>query len=221
MRIVTSALLSLLLLVAACGGDSDDDAGSAGGGSVEEWCAFATDFEALGDEFDTIDPSDPDAIRTLFERADEALDRARNAAPSEISSEVGAFADSFAELGDAFEEVDFNIFDLDLSTVEDLTAAGDEANDTIEAFNERECGIEADDDEGSDEGSDDDFDPSAGTLREQLVDTFVAQGFTQEEASCIADTADLQLVASGDTSSLLQVFEDCGIDLTRLAELGG
>ncbi|MEM9608658.1 MAG: hypothetical protein AAGA99_14635 [Actinomycetota bacterium] len=220
MRKLTLTLLAVLFVAASCGGDSDD---SSSGGSLEDWCGLANEFDSVGDSFDAIDPTDPDAVRDVFEQADDALGRIRSAAPDAISDDVNTFVDAFGELSSAIADADYNLFDADLSVIEEAGDRVDTASASIEAFNQSECGIEGDSDDESDDdsGDDSDFDPAAGTLREQLVDTFIQQGFTPDEASCIAENADLGAVAGGDTASLLEVFESCGIDLSRLAELGG
>ncbi len=67
------------------------------------------------------------------------------------------------------------------------------------------------------------FDPAGGTLREQMVAQFESIGLSSDEASCIASNLDFNdpAVQSGDIASMLSVFEECGIGIDRLAELGG
>ena len=68
-----------------------------------------------------------------------------------------------------------------------------------------------------------DFNLGDGTIREQLVAQFVSIGMANEEAECIADNLNFgdPAVQSGDIGAMLGVFEECGIGLDRLAELGG
>ncbi|MEO1060104.1 MAG: hypothetical protein AAFZ07_01710 [Actinomycetota bacterium] len=222
MRTALLLFASLALVLVSCG-DSDDGGSSA---SAEDWCSLSADFEAIGDDFDALEPTDPDSIRALFDRAAEFLDRARASAPDEISDDVDTFADAFGELDSALRDADFNLLDADLSVLEEAGDRVSGADDSIQAYNERECGIEADpeepdegDDEGSDEG-DSDFDPSAGSLRDQLVTQFTNQGFSEAEATCLADNLDPSML-DGNESAVLAIFEQCDIDLSRLAELFG
>jgi hypothetical protein len=52
---------------------------------------------------------------------------------------------------------------------------------------------------------------------------FEQMGLTAEEASCLADNLDISQLSGGgtpDTSQILNLFTECGIDLSRLAEIG-
>ena len=225
MRNALLLLVPFVLVVAACG-DSDES----GGGSAESWCPLATDFEAIGDDLDALGPGDPDALRDAFNRGSALLEQAEGAAPAEISDDVSTFVAAFGELDSALRDADFDLFDVDLSALEEAGERVDSSQDAIDAYNERECGIEADSDDdtdGSDDGDESDdsddggFDPSAGSLREQLVTTFVDQGFSQDEAECSAEGVDPAVLAEGDESAILGVFDQCGIDLSRIAELAG
>ena len=218
MRRALLLFVPLALVVAACG-DSDDGASSA---PAEDWCGLAAEFEAVGDGFDALEPSDPDGIRDLFDGASALLDRARASAPEEISDDVDTFADGFGELDSALRDVDFNIFDVDLSVLEDSGDRIDAANDAIEAYNERECGIAPEPDDADDDADDEsDFDPSAGSVREQLADQFVQQGFSEGEATCLAESIDPAMLQEGDQTAILEIFDTCDIDIARLAELFG
>ncbi len=210
MRRALLLFVPLVLLAAACG-DSDES-----GASAEDWCDLAREVEAL--DFESVDPTDPEALRTFFDDAGAVMGRIRASAPDEISDAANTFADQFEALTDAVREADFNFFDADLSAIEDIESSGD----AIEAYNERECGIESDSDDTDDEDSDDgDFDPSAGSVREQLAAQFVQQGFSEDEANCLAESLDPAMLQDGDQSAVLEIFDACDIDIARLAELFG
>lgn len=224
MKRVLPLLFVSALALAACG---DDDGGSA---SVDAWCDLSRELDSgetpLDDEATM---TDPDSAREAFEEFNEILDDASDAAPDEISDDFETLRDGFREFEDAFADADYNFMDLDMSVFEGLEAEMDEASDAIDQFNEEECGIESDGDdtdtteatggEGDDDATDDTgFDVGDGTIREQMVEQFVASGFTEEEANCIADNLDI--AAGGDASAMMDVFSECGIDLERMAELG-
>jgi hypothetical protein len=236
-------VVPLLLAASACGdddddaasdtaeaveGESDDDGG--GGGSESEWCELAVEVEELDAVFGDFDPTDPDAMRNAFAEFGDVLDRAADAAPSEIEDDIEQTVDAFNQLRDALEDVDYNFLEIDPADLEFLDNPDVEAaSERVEEFNAEECGIEADDepdattadDETDTTTADDDSALGEGTIREQMIAGFVASGFTEEEAECLIDNVDLtDPDLASDTAGMLEVFDDCGIDMSRLAELG-
>jgi hypothetical protein len=228
-----------LLAVAACGGD--DDGGSASGG---DWCDLAREVESTFDEGDAVDFTDPAAVEEQFRNSVEVLDNAVGSAPDEIREDVQTTVDAFEELVGLLEDVDFDFLAIDTERFEEIGTRAEEASARIEEYNETECGIPAsgseEDTEGTVAGDDssegtvaddsgDSGDDSAGTLpdggsvREMLVQQFTAIGLSEEEATCLADKVDLNdpAMTSGDPSAMLDLFDECGIDMARLAELGG
>lgn len=231
-----------LVLLAACGGDDESsdetspaatsdtatsDGGGEGGSDPDSaWCVAARDIQDLSDAGDALDFTDPEAVQEQFTSFRDALEDAIDEAPDEIQEDVEASKAAFDEIIEALEAADWNFLDIDTALFEELGTRAEEAGDRIEAYNERVCGIEA---------SDDDEEPTSssvpgtategasGTLREQLVAQFVATGFTEEEANCLADNFDFSdsALTEGDTTAILELFETCGIDLDRIAELGG
>ena len=179
MRRVFVSLSALLLLATACGDDS---------ASAADWCDFAQEVE---DQLDTAaDNQDPGGYR----QAAQLIEDARDSAPPEIREAVDTSAEGFNAIVEALDANDDNLLaafddvsaELDL---DELSAAGDQ----IEAFNEAECGIGADDDGDSDSDSGDSdsgdsdsgdsdggFDPDAnGTLSQQLAEEL---GISDEQA---------------------------------------
>ncbi len=234
------AVSSLFLFAAACGddGDSSDDASSEdatddtdasddsesddGDGSAADsaWCDVARDIEERDEALDEAQTLGREELREAYDNFVSALDDVRDDAPDEIREDVEVAADAAQEFFDALDDVDFNILDLDLSSLQEVTTDLEGASDRIEEYNERVCGIPADDDDTS---SDDTiFDPGSGTIREQIVEQFVDSGFTQEEAECLADNIDVSdpAFAEGDVAAMMELFEECGLDMERLAELG-
>jgi hypothetical protein len=221
-RKLTATLAVVPLLFGACGGSSSS---SADGATAQSWC----DFEAG------------------IIQVQSFVQRLPNEAPDEIKEPAQKLADGTQMLVDALKAADYNILDADLSFLEESTldAELDAASDKLDAYTETNCdrsfssddgesspatdpdtGVASDDtvDAGDDSGEEPgDFNPGDGTIREQLVAQFVSIGLANEEAECIADNLDFgdPAVQSGDIGAMLGVFEECGIGLDRLAELGG
>jgi hypothetical protein len=235
-RRFTLLLTIPLLAVAACGGDD--------GGSAADWCDLATQIDSSFDEGDDFDFTDPEAVEQQLARSSDLLDGAVDAAPDEIKDDVEATVEGWKLLVAEFASADFDVMNVDVDKMDELSAAFDEASGRVEEFNETECGITTDDTTAGDTDDTDDTDdtvadedtegadatvpssgsaPSDGTLRQVLINQFTSLGLTEDEATCIADKVDLTdpAMASGDPTAMLGLFEECGLDLARIAELGG
>lgn len=213
-------------LAAACG---DDDSGEAGGGTPEEWCA-ALDLGAEGDAvMEGLTASSPEQVEAGMQRMEQIVDDLEAAAPPEIADDVSFLASYTRDISSALADADYVLFDTDLSAFADQEQQLDEVQASIDEYTVQECGQPFGDDDSADASTsgDDaesgDFDPEAGTIREQLVTQFVTIGFTQDEAECIADGVDPTDadVLSGDEQAIIALFEACDIPPSRLAELGG
>lgn len=217
-------------LLIGCGSDS-------GGGSVADWCEFAAEAEVVDETFDSLG-ADSGSIEEGLKQVKSIAEDLPGKAPSEIQEPAKVLSESALDIVKAFEDANFNLLDADLSFLEDqdLNNRIDAANAELDEYTQRECGRSfagADDsgdtgdsgggDTGDDSNDDSGFDPSAGTLREQLVTQFESIGLSNAEATCIADNLDFNdpAVQSGDIASMLDVFDQCGIGLDRLGELGG
>lgn len=233
-------LLGAVLLVGCGGSDSDDLSASAA-----DWCSFAADAEVVDETFDSLG-NDPGSIEDGLKQVRSIAEELPRRAPAEIKSQAEVLSDGALQIVDAFEEADFNLLDADLSFLDDqaLSDRMDAANAEIDEYTQRECGRNfggddtandpagddpagddpaGDDPAGDDPADDGGFDPSAGTLREQLIVQFESIGLTNAEATCIADNLDFNdpAVQSGDVAAMLDVFGQCNISLDRLGELGG
>jgi len=222
---LTAVTLGLAVLGTACGDDSSS------GGSVESWCDLmgpANEVEAIFDSFETLDP---DALKAGLDEVEEVNNQLVAAAPDEIKDDARTLNEYTEGLITSVRDADYVLFDADLSFLggEAEQAALEEANVNLDTYSIENCGqaFGSDDtDSGGDTetgGDDADFDPEAGTIRDQLVSQFVAIGFTQHEAECMADGVDPtdESILSGDQDAILGLFDACGIPLSRLAELGG
>lgn len=188
-----------------------------------DWCAAARDVEAAGDPFDAagFDFTDPASVEVAFGDILLALENARAVAPPEIADAVETSYNGFLQLRDALAEVDYDFLRADLAVIDELDVEMNTAVDEIGVYNEAVCGIPADG-PSDDDVDDSDFDPSAGSIRDQTVAQLVVQGFTQQEAECIFDQIDLtDPDLASDMNVIIEVFEICEIDLARLAELAG
>ena len=191
-----------------------------------DWCVAARDLDVRSDALDDLDFTDPAAIEAAFTEMITLYEGAVGLAPPELEDAVELSFSEILEFEAALKTAGYDILNADLSALEDAGDAAQAANDEIDLYNEQVCGIAADDDDpindlGADDG-DGGFDPGAGTIREQTIAALVAQGFTEDESACIFDNFDFSDPdAVGDEGSLIAMFEMCGIDLARLAELGG
>jgi hypothetical protein len=224
---LAAAGTALAFVAASCGGDSS-------GATAESWCDFAEESDVVDDVFDSLG-ADPSQVESGLKQVEGFVQQLPDEAPEEIADDAKVLADGTQLLIDAFADADYQLLDADLSFMSDseLEAQLDEASDNIDAYTERECGRPFGDNSDSDaaptdgegeadtEGTDD-FDPGDGTLREQLIVQFESIGLSNSEASCIADNLDFgdPAVQSGDIGAMIGVFEECGIGLDRLAELG-
>ncbi|MFT4618068.1 MAG: hypothetical protein ACI9DE_002347 [Halioglobus sp.] len=225
-RKLTATLAVAPLLFGACGGSLSS---SAGGATAESWCGFAEESDVVDEMFASLGANASDLEAGIMQ-AESFLQRLPDEAPDEIKEAAQKLADGTQMLVDALKAADYNILDADLSFMEDSTldAELDAASNKLDAYTEINCdrsfssddAVDAGDDAGEEPG---DFNPGDGTVREQLVAQFVSIGMANEEAECIADNLDFgdPAVQSGDIGAMLGVFEECGIGLDRLAELGG
>lgn len=226
------------LLFAACGGSS---LGPAGGANTASWCDFVVESDVLNDISLT-----SSGVEAEIEQLEAFVKRLPGEAPGEIKDAAKKLAEGTQLLVDAVRDADFKVLDADLGFQQDTEreAELDEASDKLDVFTQRECGRSFSGDDvadASDDSSDDvsgdvvpaaddddtddtgDFNPAGGTIREQMVAQLSSIGLTEAEATCIADNLDFTdpAAASGDVAAMLGFFEQCGIDLARLADLGG
>lgn len=214
---------------------SPADDGSGDRGTVDpeagaEWCDAAREVDDRLDALEApdFDLTDPAQVEQVFTEAMAALRDVQPSAPPEIAADLATTIEGFERFDDALAAVDYDFLSADLSVLEALDEEMSTAGDRIEAYHVAICGFEpggaGDDVTSSGEGSSDggSFDPSAGPIRDQLVDELAAAGFTVEEATCIVETIDFgDLTALDDPDGLAAVFDACEIGPARLAEIGG
>jgi hypothetical protein len=234
-RSSSSFFLTVSLLVvalAACGG-SDEQAGPVtdpdatpdattttaprADGFDSEWCESARRIAAASSVIDAVDPADPEAVEAAVTDMLAEAEAAAPLAPPAIADDVEAALASFRAINAALAAVDYDLLRADLSGVADDQSA----SERVDAYNVEVCGLEPDA-ESDDDGSAGGFDPSAGPIRDQLIATFVEQGFTETEAACVIDTVDVTDAAQlRDEQTLVELVETCGIDLERVQGVTG
>ncbi|MAT04184.1 MAG: hypothetical protein CL424_03960 [Acidimicrobiaceae bacterium] len=186
-----------------------------------DWCAVAVDVDALSDQSDLVDYTDPAAVEEYLDELIPALESAAEQAPDEIADAVSTSAEISVQLRDALAAADYDMLLADLSLIDERDDERSAAQEAIRTFNSEQCGIEFDEDDELDDADDDDFSFSDGSLRDQFIGQLVGSGFTEEEAACIFGEMDFSASASmDDPDVLLPIFETCGIDVDRLEEIG-
>jgi hypothetical protein len=200
---------------------SSDGAAVVGSDPDSDWCVAARAVQTAGDAFDAVDFTDPAAIEAAIDAMMSEYEAALSLAPPEIASALNESFDGLRELRTQLEAVSYDFLEADLSVLDDADGSIDAANAEIGRYNEAVCGIVAGP-AGGDTAPGEGFDPSAGTIREQAIAELVGTGFTEQEAGCIFDQLDFtDPELANDLAAMAAVFDTCGIDLARIAELGG
>jgi hypothetical protein len=196
------------------------------GDSDSNWCVAARDVEAASDQFELAGFGDPEAVEAGLGEMLGAFEFALQFAPPELAFDLEVSFASMQQVDTALAAAEYDFLNADLSILDDVDGSIQEANDRIEQYNQQVCGIPIDD-EGDDTTLDEDvdgpdFDLTSGTIRQQIIDELVLQGFTADEAECIIDEIDFADPASlDDRDAIIDVFAACEISLERLAELAG
>lgn len=175
------------------------------------WCESARRLSAASSVMDAVDPTDAEAVEEAVTEMLAEAELAAPDAPPEIAADVEAALASFREIDAALAAVDYDLLRADLSGIADDQGS----SERVDAYNVEICGLEPDVDAGATTGSE--FDPRAGPIRDQLIDTFVARGFSPEEAGCIVDNVDVtDAEQMRDEQVVLELITACEIDLERL-----
>ena len=230
----TISSVSLLVLsavvLAACSGSDDPVADPVAepeattttvprpDGFDSEWCVSARRIAAASSVMDAVDPTDPAAVEAAVTDMLAEAEAAAPLAPPEIAADVEAALVTFREIDAALAAVEYDLLRADLAGVADDQGP----SERVDAYNVDVCGLEPDAGAvaGGDAGTG--FDPGAGPIRDQLIDSFVERGFTAEEAGCIVDNVDVtDAEQMRDEQALSELIETCGIDLERLTGTSG
>ena len=153
-----------------------------------------------------------------FSFGDYFKDTAIELAPDEIRSDVVTSAESFGLVAAEFERANYNVLDVDLGALDAIATDPkfEAADENLDAFFFNVCN------QGDDPALDEDEDDSIGdgTLRDQLIASLVATGFTEEEAECITENIDVLGDDLQDPEQLFALITTCGISPERLGQLG-
>lgn len=169
---------------------------------------FEAFYEALEEaEFDVFD-ADPVALERLGTDLEAATERI-----ADYNREVCGFVD---EIDDT--PIDESIDEL----MDDLPS--DMPSDAADALGQLDELQELIGEDGMDEILDNDA--ISSMFVDQLITEFERQGFTPDEARCMAESYDLESILTGDfdpmdESGTIAIFDQCGISTERLVEIGG
>lgn len=202
---------------------ADDTSGEVASGEQpdSEWCVAAREMSVVADAMDDVDFTDPVAVEAAVTDFVTKYEEIAPIAPAEIAEAVGTNLEAALVLQSALAEVDYDFLIADLSAIGEIEAETDAARDVISAYNETACGIPADDEDETEDTGESQFDPFEGSVRDQVIAELVRAGFTEEEAACFFDNIDFTDPDAGqDTAAIMEMLDSCGIDLTRLMELG-
>lgn len=209
--------------VDAGGDDAGTEEQAAAGG--EEFCAAAAEVDSALDSFDLVSLTPEDLESTMTDTLTK-MQNAAELAPDDIRPAIETSEEGFSLMNTALAEANYNLLDFDLAVLDQLDADPkyNDAADELSVYLFEQCGL------GTDPALDVDTDAETGTdapglegtAREQIVTQLVATGFTEAEATCLAETPDLlEVMTSADSTAILAAFESCGIPPERLLELGG
>lgn len=164
--------------------------------------AFYSALESADFDVFSADPVALERLGTDFEAATERI--------AEYNREVCGFVDD-ADDGAALDDL-----------LEDVPS--DMRSDAAEALEQLDEFQELIGDDGIDELLADET--ISSMFVDQLITEFERQGFTPDEARCMAEAYDLESILTGDfdpmdESGTFAIFEQCGISTQRLMEIGG
>ena len=181
------------------------------------WCDAAREVRDATLAMDSVDPTDPAAVEESLTVMIERTQAAAAVAPPEVADDVAAVLELMQQLDRVLAEADYDFLEADPSGVVDEDGT-EEANARIDAFNARACGLDPIEQEAEPTSSID-----GEAIREQAIQVFVDQGFTQEEAACLFDNLDLDDPdLATDEEAMFELIQVCDLDLERLAgTMGG
>ncbi len=183
------------------------------GDTNSDWCVSAREIEVVTAEADQA-LADPETARRFFADVLPDFEALLALAPEQIASEVRVSVEGFRQLEEVLAASDYDILNADLSVLDDDTITS--ARDVVDDYNEQVCGIEAD---SADDSADGGFDPANGTIRDQLIATFVQLGLTEQQAGCLVDSIDVtDPKTAGDEAAILEAMQACGVTPSQLAE---
>ncbi len=186
------------------------------GDTNSDWCVAARAIEVVTAKADQA-LADPKTARRFFADVLPEFEALLALAPEEIASEVRVSVEGFRRLADVLAASDYDILNADLSLLDDQAIGS--ARDVVADYNQQVCGIETD---STDDSTDAAFDPANGTIRDQLIATFVQLGLTEPQAGCLVDSIDFtDPTTADDEAALLEAMQACGVAPSQLGEITG
>lgn len=243
-------VLSMAMLATACGGDtgssesvsdvnvvaSGEEVGSAA--SARAFCDVAREADVRAGSFNPFGAEAAD-VEAFFTNQFALYEEGIATAPrGDIKADIELLQSSHFEMMSLLEAADWDYFAVDFDAMDELSDGPElnAAGDRIDAHLQAECGIQPDDDKGSDDdegfdGENGDFEGSPELLKEMLEspamramlieDMMSDSGTTEDQASCFLDSiVELGLFSAMDNEdpdttdliAMLEVFDRCGID---------
>lgn len=169
MRKLLLVLVVSILALTGCGGDGGDDGDTGGGAAAgrddtdfsgsgsDDFCDLA---ESYMEQFDDAGGSGGD-IEAEYQELVAAIDDLASEAPGEIKADVEVVNGAFKRMVAILEKYDYDFTKIPEDEAEAASVDSPEveaASDRVEAYFEKVCGIDTDDDGDTDGVTDDDTD---------------------------------------------------------------
>ncbi len=209
--------LGVALIGAACGGGTSvSTAGS--------FCELAEEREEAETEFfETSDLLDPGQLQEAFDLNRDLLERAIDLAPDELEADLELVQADLQNTYDFLDEAEWDFTVAFGADIEELPGA-EEAGQRVDDYIRENCGLDPDANDPTDAQIGEQLEES-GRSADLVREALVQAGFSEDQASCLAERISFEeFTAAGSGTvpdQLLARFEECGVDLGTLAELGG
>jgi hypothetical protein len=200
--------------------ESSSSSSSSSGGV---WCGRAATMD------ETMENLDITAGLGAIGQVRDAMQALLSDAPNEIKGDVAISLEGLDLIVGAIEDAGGDIFDADLSVLEELDEAKFEnAADNIESYLAEVCGLdlsESDPDtndvEVDDVISDDGNITIPSGVLDQMADAFKDLGMSDDDANCLAESMIANGVNAEDASAFFDFLETCGMTMEDLLDLNG
>ncbi len=204
---------------------AEESSSSSSSSSGGQWCGRAVTMDETMEDLDITE-----GLGAMSQVRD-AMQALLSDAPNEIKGDVAITLEGLDLLVGAIEDAGGDIFDADLSVLEELDEAKyEDAANNIERYLEETCGIDVSDSDVDVDTSDvkvDDIVDDGGSVTtpsgivDQMADAFKDLGMSAEDASCLAESMVANGVNAEDASAFFDFLETCGMTMADLADLGG
>ncbi len=227
MKRILAVLFAIAMLASACSG-GDGLASKTADGDSGDWCGRAI---AIDERMENLEFTDElESIR----QARDVLQSMLSDAPNEIKGDVAITLEGMDLMVDIIEDAGGDIFDADLSVLEELADAKyEDASNNIDKYLEETCGLDLSefdvevntsdvDDIISDDGNSGygNSDDENITIPSVILDTFKDLGMSEEDADCIVESMIANGVDVEDASAFFEFLETCGLSVADIVGTG-